>query len=349
VSDKGLPSEYLPEQEEKAKEPALPEIEDAYALVERVLPEPPQLIEGILHQGSKLVLGGSSKANKTWCLLDLAISVAFGEPWLSCKTSKGRVLYVNLEIQAPFFRKRIDSVVRAKGIKLARGQLDIWNLRGHGAPHAFFFTQIRKRAQDGNYVLIVVDPIYKVYGGLRENDAGDVAQMLDALEKLAVETGAAVAFGAHFSKGNQAAKESIDRISGSGVFARDPDSIFVMTAHEQERCFTIDATLRNFKPLEPFVIRWDYPLMRRDDSLDPKQLRQAKGGRKAVYSADQLLALLSAEGMKAKEWHKCAFDETGVSRSKFFELKLELEKGGMVHAVNGKWFPAASPESPETD
>ena len=27
----------------------------------------------------------------------------------------------------------------------------------------------------------------------------------------------------HFAKGNPAAKESIDRISGSGVFARDPD------------------------------------------------------------------------------------------------------------------------------
>jgi len=39
---------------------------------------------------------------------------------------------------------------------------------------------------------------------------------------------AASVFGAHFSKGNQAGKESIDRISGSGVFARDPDTILVI-------------------------------------------------------------------------------------------------------------------------
>lgn len=38
--------------------------------------------------------------------------------------------------------------------------------------------------------------------------------------RLTVETGAGVAFGSHFSKGNQIQKESIDRISGSGVFAR---------------------------------------------------------------------------------------------------------------------------------
>src|SRR5262249_28155954 len=152
------------------------------------------------------------------------------------------------------------------------------NLRGHSAPHELLFPDIRTQASKSPYGLIVVDPIYKVYGGLRENDAGEVGSLLESIERLAVETGAAVAFGAHFSKGNQAAKESSDRISGSGVFARDPDSILVMTAHEKERCFTVEATLRNFKPIEPFVVRWDYPLMRRDDSLDPRRLKQAKGG-----------------------------------------------------------------------
>ena len=59
--------------------------------------------------------------------------------------------------------------------------------------------------------------------------------MLNEIEALAVETGAAVAFGAHYSKGNQAGKEVIDRIGGSGVFARDPDSILNFTRHEEER------------------------------------------------------------------------------------------------------------------
>ena len=41
---------------------------------------PPQILEGILHQGCKMILGGTSKSNKSWCLLDLALSVASGEP-----------------------------------------------------------------------------------------------------------------------------------------------------------------------------------------------------------------------------------------------------------------------------
>ena len=347
--DAALPSQYLPQPEEPAVA-VFPEIVDACSLLQRDLPEPAVLVQGLLHQGSKLVLGGSSKAHKTWCLIDLALSVAFGEPWLACKTTKGRVLYVNLEIQDGFFRRRLQAVAEAKNVKLVSGHLDIWNLRGHAAPHGELFPRIRVRAQREGYALIILDPIYKTYGNLRENDAGDIAELLNSVDGLASGTGAAVGFGAHFSKGNQAGKESLDRICGSGVFARDPDSILVMTAHEQERCFTVEATLRNFKPLEPFVIRWDYPIMRRDESLDPGRLKQAQGGRKTLYTAEKVLAVLGDDALTTAEWRKRAEEKTGMSRSKFFSLRAELEAALRVIQVEGKWrlSPNESPESPKT-
>jgi RecA-family ATPase len=43
---------------------------------------------------------------------------------------------------------------------------------------------------------------------------------MNEMEEIAIKTGAAVVFAAHFSKGNQAAKSSIDRISGSGCFCK---------------------------------------------------------------------------------------------------------------------------------
>lgn len=48
-------------------------------LVEVAPAPPPQIIEGVLHQGCKMILGGTSKSNKSWCLLDLAVTVASGE------------------------------------------------------------------------------------------------------------------------------------------------------------------------------------------------------------------------------------------------------------------------------
>jgi len=59
----------------------LPEILSLRQLLEVAPAPPPQIIEGILHQGCKMILGGTSKSNKSWCLLDLALSVASGSPW----------------------------------------------------------------------------------------------------------------------------------------------------------------------------------------------------------------------------------------------------------------------------
>jgi hypothetical protein len=43
-------------------------------------PAPPsQMVEGLLHQGCEMILGGTIKSNKSWCLLDLAISVGSGQ------------------------------------------------------------------------------------------------------------------------------------------------------------------------------------------------------------------------------------------------------------------------------
>ena len=61
--------------------PALLEILNLRQLVETAPAAPPQIIEGVRHRGCKMILGGTSKSNKSWCLLDLAISVASGEKW----------------------------------------------------------------------------------------------------------------------------------------------------------------------------------------------------------------------------------------------------------------------------
>ena len=103
------------------------------------------------------------------------------------------------------------------------------------------------------YVLIVLDPMYKLYGKGKENDASDMAQLMNSIEDVAVQTGAAVAFGAHHSKGNQSEKQAIDRISGSGVFARDPDALLDFARHEEDECFTVEFIVRNFAPIEKRV------------------------------------------------------------------------------------------------
>ena len=252
-----------------------PAIENAQSFTAADIPEPPQIVEGVIHRGSKLVYGGPSKAMKTWVFLYLCLCVACGMPWLGFGTHLGRVLYINLELQMFSLQHRLKVIAEALGVAIPQ-MLNIWNLRGHSCPVSKLLPELLRQIRGEGYDLIVIDPIYKTLDGRDENAAGDIGKVCSELEAVAVQTGAAVAFGAHFAKGNASGKESIDRISGSGVWARDPDSIIVATPHESDGAFSIEMTLRNFPQPPPFVVRWQYPLMLRDGELDPSRLRQAR-------------------------------------------------------------------------
>lgn len=279
--------------QDEAEGVTLPTIIDASKFLTEKYTRPAELIGGLLHQGTKMVIGGGSKSFKTWVQLDVAISVAHGIPWLHLPCVQGRVLYVNFEIHPVFFQDRIRAVTAARQLpQVAPGALHVWNLRGFAAAHTLIVPQIIQRIKDEGYMLVVIDPIYKLYGKTDENSAAEVADLMNSLERICVETKAAVLFGAHYSKGNQSGKEAMDRISGSGVFARDPDSIVPFTLHEEDGCFTVEPILRNLHPVAPFVVRWKFPLMTIADDLDPTKLRQQNKGRKREYDPTELLAYI---------------------------------------------------------
>jgi hypothetical protein len=315
----------------------LPLIEDASELIAKPIILPENVIEGVLHRGGKMVVGGASKSFKTWTLVDLAISVASGTSWLdNFATRRGRVLYINLELASSWFSKRVRTVCDESQITLESGYLKAWNLRGYAADLSRLLPQLLTGIAPGEYVLIILDPIYKLLGRRDENKAGDIATLLNEIESLAVQTGAAVAFGAHYSKGNQSQKESIDRIGGSGVFARDPDSILNFTKHEEKDCFSVEATLRNHPPIDPFVVRWEYPLMSVDSLLDPSRLKQAGAAIKQFHVAE--LVELLTRPMSAAEFRKVAENEIGMSRATFFRLFAEAKNSETItESQDGKW------------
>ena len=81
-----------------------------------------------------------------------------------------------------------------------------------------------RRAHKKNYTAVIIDPIYKVLTG-DENSADQMAHFTNQFDKVATELGCSVIYCHHHSKGSQGGKKSMDRASGSGVFARDPDAL----------------------------------------------------------------------------------------------------------------------------
>lgn len=190
------------------------------------LPElAPPLIDGVLRQGHKMLMAGPSKAGKSFALIELCIAIAEGRNWFGWKCAQGRVLYVNLELDRASCLHRFHDVYTALGWEHnSLKNIDIWNLRGNSVPMDKLAPKLIRRAAKKGYIAVIIDPIYKVITG-DENSADQMAHFCNQFDKVCNELGCAVIYCHHHSKGAQGGKRSMDRASGSGVFARDPDAL----------------------------------------------------------------------------------------------------------------------------
>lgn len=246
----------------------------------------PALIDNMLRMGHKMLLAGPSKAGKSFALIEMCIAIAEGTKWLQTfQCRQGNVLYCNLELDRPSCLHRFRDVYEALALPPQNvGNIDIWNLRGKAIPMDQLAPKLIRRAAKKNYTAVVIDPIYKVITG-DENSADQMAHFCNQFDKIASELHSAVIYCHHHSKGGQGMKRSIDRSSGSGVFARDPDAILDMIplAVEQEKsvfdeeadraagivtapAFRITGTLREFPAFRPVNLWFRYPVHKVDDT-----------------------------------------------------------------------------------
>lgn len=203
----------------------LPDTEGLGAVWDNLPELSPPLIAGVLRQGHKMLLAGPSKAGKSFALIELCISIAEGRKWLGFSCAQGKVLYVNLELDRASCLHRFRDVYGALGWKPDNLQnIDIWNLRGRSVPMDKLAPKLIRRASKKGYLAVIIDPIYKVITG-DENSADQMAAFCNQFDKVCTELGCAVIYCHHHSKGAQGGKRSMDRASGSGVFARDPDAL----------------------------------------------------------------------------------------------------------------------------
>ncbi len=134
-------------------------------------------------------------------------------------------MYVNLELDRASCLHRFKDVYAALGWAPNNlNNIDIWNLRGKSIPMDKLAPKLIRRAIKKDYIAIIIDPIYKVITG-DENSADQMANFCNQFDKVCTELNCAVVYCHHHSKGSQGGKRSMDRASGSGVFARDPDAL----------------------------------------------------------------------------------------------------------------------------
>ncbi len=301
---------------------------------------PPQVIEGVLHQGCKMVLGGTSKSNKSWCLLDLALSVASGQPWWGRQTAKLPVVYLNFELQAWALAERLTALGTARPeCKLTPETFALWNLRGHNTDLTLLRPKLEEQLARHQFGLLILDPAYKLLGDRDENANGDIASLMNEFEALAQKTGAAIVVAHHFAKGDSTAKSAMDRMSGAGAWVRDPDSIMVLTPHEEPDAFTVTSILRNLPQVPEFVVAWDFPLMRVASDLNPDALRRPQSKNKVCSDKEFSDAIFTVAGGKAFSRIVAeGKDLLGMSQSTVQRALKRLEASGLVRSGGGLYW-----------
>lgn len=214
----------------EAETDELPETESLAADWVSLPPLADPLIFGVLRKGHKMLLAGPSKAGKSFALIELCISIAEGKPWLGqFACAQGKVLYINLELDRASCLHRFKDVYTASNIPPENlKNIDIWNLRGASVPMDKLAPKLIRRAKKKGYTAVILDPIYKVITG-DENSADQMAKFCNQFDLVCRSLDCAVIYCHHHSKGAQGGKRSMDRASGSGVFARDPDALLDMT------------------------------------------------------------------------------------------------------------------------
>jgi regulatory protein RepA len=203
----------------------LPEPESLASVWDNLPPLADALIDGVLRKGHKMLLAGPSKAGKSYLLIQLCCAIAEGRKWLGWRCAQGKVMYVNLELDRASCLHRFRDVYDAMGWQPnSLANIDIWNLRGKSIPMDRLAPKLIRRAAKKGFTAIIIDPIYKVITG-DENSADQMAKFCNQFDLVCTELGCAVIYCHHHSKGVQGQKRSMDRASGSGVFARDPDTL----------------------------------------------------------------------------------------------------------------------------
>lgn len=265
-----------------------------------------ELIPGILRTGHKMLISGPSKAGKSFLLMNLAISLAEGIEWLGMKCRQGKVCYVNLELDnASCFHRFIDIYHERKLTPEHTNNIDIWNLRGRSVPMDRLAPILIHRFKERNYEAIIIDPIYKVITG-DENSATEMSQFCSYFDRVSTELGVAMIYCHHHSKGAiDKYNNAMDRSSGSGVFARDPDAILDMTEVKTEGCeanyrklnevpeeailsgWEFSATLREFPPMPRFRAWFRHPVHEIDENGDLKSAAKNRGSGKGVGKGQQ--------------------------------------------------------------
>ena len=162
------------------------------------LPDMTWMIDDILPCSGLASVYGPSGVGKSFICLDLAASVATGQPWFGHDTRACNVIYVALEGQAGF-RRRVHAWSEFRGIRFPDNVKFLFDQFAlNHADHPTGLASVI--GQCGGAGLIIIDTLNKAAPGMDENSSTDMGKILAATSSIQEATNSLVLLVHHSGK-----------------------------------------------------------------------------------------------------------------------------------------------------
>jgi hypothetical protein len=214
----------------------------------------PWIIDGLLVERERCIVFGEAGSQKSWLLIDMAISIAAGEAWLGhFKIPKARrVLYVDEEQSERLLNKRLKQLAHGRTQPLPPSPplhtLSHGGVRFTKDGAAVLLGKLSQAGFDPD--IIIVEALARVLEG-NENEVEDVSAFWRHLEPLR-QAGKTLIISHHMRKPNPMGSNAPrDRMRGSTDLLAGTDSAFaVETTREDGRVRSVTVACSKFREAE---------------------------------------------------------------------------------------------------
>jgi hypothetical protein len=216
-------------------------------------PTPIPIVHGLICEREFVILSATAKTGKSLLGLQLALSIARGQPFLDkFVTTKCRVLILQTEISDSRYSERLRQMTGEMNIDLQPDEICITSERLK-IDDPISLAVLRSMIRENQFKLVVIDPFYTLHSK-DEDKAKDIAPLLANLRQVVIEEGATCFLIHHQGKYGEKTdrRQTGHHHRGSSAFADVPDGSWSLTSANSDAGIqaSLSFELRNFEPVD---------------------------------------------------------------------------------------------------
>lgn len=166
-------------------------------------PWPTWIIRDLLPKAELSMVFGPSGSGKSFLVLDMALAVARGVPWVDHDVRQGGVLWLAAEAFGSM-KPRSKAYAQANDLTLEDlGALPFYVVEQFNLASEETVATLIEAVKETSLQLVVVDTLAAASGGVNENSGEDMGAILDACRRIHYATGASVLLIHHSGKNTE--------------------------------------------------------------------------------------------------------------------------------------------------